>query len=51
MAGTRILTRKPTEKRLSRKHMRRWKKNIIMDLREIGISTRNLIDSAQVRDY
>ena len=31
--------------------MRRWKDNIRMDLKEIGIITRNWVDSAQDRDY
>ena len=30
---------------------RRWENNIRMDLKEIGINTRNWIDSAQDRDY
>ena len=30
---------------------RRWEDNIRMDLKEIGISTRNWVDSAQDRDY
>ena len=30
---------------------RRWEDNIRMDLEEIGISTRNWVDSAQDRDY
>ena len=29
----------------------RWEDNIRMDLKEIGINTRNWIDSAQDRDY
>ena len=28
-----------------------WEDNIRMDLREIGINTRNSVDSAQDRDY
>ena len=31
--------------------MRRWEDNIRMDLKEIGIDTRNWVDSAQDRDY
>ena len=31
--------------------MRRLDDNIRMDLKEIGINTRNWIDSAQARDY
>ena len=30
---------------------RRWEDNIRMDLKEIGINTRNWVDSAQGRDY
>ena len=30
---------------------RRWEDNIRMDLKEIGINTRNWVDSAQDRDY
>ena len=29
----------------------RWEDNIKMDLKEMGINTRNLVDSAQDRDY
>ena len=29
----------------------RWKDNIRMDLKETGINTKNLVDSAQDRDY
>ena len=38
-------------KRPSRRPMRRWEVNIIVDLKELGIITRNWIDSAQDRDY
>jgi hypothetical protein len=30
---------------------RRWVENVRMDLKEIGFSTRNWLDSAQDRDY
>ena len=30
---------------------RTWEDNIRMDIKEIGINTRNLVDSAQDRDY
>ena len=33
------------------KSRHRWEDNIRMDLKEIGIDTRNLVDSAQDRDY
>ena len=44
-----ILIGKPTGKRTLRKSMRRWNDGIRMDLKEIGINTRNLIDSTQDR--
>ena len=44
-----ILAGTPTGKRpLVR---RRWEDNIRLDLKEIGISTRNWVDSTQDRDY
>ena len=44
-----VLTGRHTAKiRLGR---RRWEGNIRMDLEEIGINTRNWVDSAQDRDY
>ena len=46
-----ILIRIPTGKRSLGRPMRRWEDNIRMDLKEIGISTRNLVDSAQDGDY
>ena len=44
-----ILTGKPTGNRLLGR--RRWKDNIRMVLKEIGINTRNCVDLAQDRDY
>ena len=44
-----ILTGKPTGKIPLGRPMRKWEDNIRMDLKEIGINTRNWIDSAQ--DY
>jgi hypothetical protein len=41
-----ILTGKPLGRR-----WRRWEDNIRVDLGEIGISTRNWVDSAQDRNY
>ena len=32
-------------------HKRRWEDNIRMDLKEIGINTRNCVGSTQDRDY
>ena len=46
-----MLTGKLTGKRLSGRPRRRWKDNIRMDIKEMGISTRNWVDSAQYRDY
>ena len=31
--------------------LRRWENNIRMDLKEIGINTKNWVDSAPDRDY
>ena len=42
---------KPTGKRPLGKPTGRWKNNIRIDLKEIGINTRNWVDSAQDRDY
>ena len=46
-----ILTGKPTGKRPLGSPMRRWEDNTRMDLKKIGINTRNSVDSAQDRDY
>jgi hypothetical protein len=40
---------KTTEKRPLGRPKPRWEDNILMDIREIGINTRNWVDSAQVR--
>ena len=40
-----ILTDIPTGKRSLESPMRRWEDNIIMDLKEIGVSTRNWVVS------
>ena len=50
-SGFKILTGKPTGKRPLGRPRRRWENNIRMDLEEIGINTRNWIDSAQDRDW
>ena len=42
---------KRTGKRPLDRPGRRWEDNIRMDLEEIGINTRNWVDSAQDRDY
>ena len=46
-----ILTGTPAGKSLLGMPRRRWDDNIRMDLKGIGISTRNWVDSAQDRDY
>ena len=46
-----ILTGKPTGKRSLGRPRLRWEDNIRMDLKEIGINTRNLVDSAHDMDY
>ena len=46
-----ILTCTPTGKRHSGRPRRRWEDNIRLELKEIGIITRNLVDSSQDRDY
>jgi hypothetical protein len=42
---------KPTGKRPLGRPRRRYEDNIRMDLKEIGINTRNCVDLAQDRDY
>ena len=54
VGGTRVfkvLTNKPTEKGSEGRPRCRWENNIIMDLKQIYISTRNWVHSAQIRDY
>ena len=46
-----ILVGKPTGKRQLGRPRRRLEDNIRMDLKEIGINTRNWVDSAQATDY
>ena len=46
-----ILTGKPTGKRPLGTPKRRWEDNIRMDLKEMGINTRNRVDLAQDKDY
>ena len=46
-----ILTGKPTGKRPLGSAKRRWEDNIRIDLEEIGINTKNWVDSAQDREY
>ena len=46
-----ILTDTPAGKILLGRLRRRWEDNIKIDLKEIGINTRNWVDSAQDRGY
>ena len=46
-----ILTRTPKGKRAPQRPRRRWKDNIGMDNKEIGINTSNWVDRAQDRGY
>jgi hypothetical protein len=44
-------TGKPTGKRPLGRPGLKWEEHIRMDLKEIGMNTRNWVDSAQDRDY
>ena len=46
-----IVIGKPTGQRPSGRPMRRWEDNIIMNLKEIGVSMRNWVDSAMEWSY
>ena len=46
-----ILTATPTVKRPLGRPRRRWEDNIRMDVKEVGINTRNWVDLIQDRDY
>jgi hypothetical protein len=46
-----ILTGTSARKRRLGRPRHRWEDNIRMDLKEIGINTRNWVDSALDRDY
>jgi hypothetical protein len=46
-----ILAGKPTGKRPLGRPRHRWEDNIRMDLKEIGINTRSLVDLVQDKDY
>ena len=47
----RIFKGKSTGKRPLGRHFSKWEDYIIMYLKEIGINSRNSVDSAQDRDY
>ena len=46
-----IITGKPTGKRPLGRLRRRWEGNIRIDIKEIGVNTRNWVYMAQDRDY
>ena len=46
-----FLTGKPAGKRPLGSPRRKWKDNIRMDLKEIGVNARDWVDSAQDKDY
>ena len=50
-SASKILTGTPAGKRPLRRPKRRWEGNIRTDIKEMGINTRNWVDSAQDRDY
>ena len=50
-SALKILTGTPAGKSLLGRPRLRWEVNIRMDLKEIGINTRNWIDSAQDRNF
>ena len=49
-SALKILTGKPTGKKSLGRPRRRWEDNFRMNLKEIGTSTRNWVDSAQDRN-
>ena len=46
-----IITGKPTGKRPQGRPRRRWDDNVRMDIKEMGINSRKLVDLAQGRYY
>ena len=46
-----IVTGKPTRNRILRRPRRRWEDNSRINLKEIGINTRNWVDSTHGVDY
>ena len=46
-----ILTCKPIGKRPVGRLRHKWKNNVRMKLKEIGVNKKNWVDSAQGRDY
>ena len=51
MRALKILTGKLTENTSLLRRRRSWQDNIIMNLEEIGINTKNCVDSAQDSDF
>ena len=50
-SASKILTGKPTGKRPLGRSRFRWEDNIRIDLKELGINTRNWVDLVQDRDH
>ena len=50
-SASKILTGTATGKRPLGRPMHRWKNNVRLVLKEIGINMRNWVDSAQDKDY
>ena len=50
-SASKILTGKLTAKRPLGRTRHKWEDSIIIELKEVGINTRNSADSAQDRDY
>ena len=50
-SALKIATDKPAGKRLLGRPNSIWEENIKIDFKEIGINTRNWVDTAQDRDY
>ena len=48
---SKILTGRPTGKRSLGRPRLKWENSIRMNFKEIGITMRNCVDSAQDRDY
>ena len=51
MEEERVISSKPTGKRPLGRSRRRWEDNFRMGLKEIGVNTKNWVDSTQDRDY
>ena len=51
ISGFKVVTGTPIGKNPLGRHRRRWEDNIRINLKEIGICTRNWVNSAQDRNY